>query len=37
MKNSFMYNGAKLQNSIPKDIKKGKSIPSFKKNCYSHL
>ena len=29
MKNSFMYDGAKIWNSIPKDIRESKSLSSF--------
>jgi hypothetical protein len=31
MKNSFMYDGAKLWNSIPNEIRESKSLSAFKK------
>ena len=36
MKNSFMYDGAKLWNSIPKDIRKSKSLLSFRNKIAAH-
>ena len=36
MKNSFMYDGAKLWNSIPEDIRKSKSLSSFRNKIAAH-
>ena len=36
MKNSFMYDGAKLWNSIPEDIRKSKSLSSFRNKITAH-
>ena len=36
MKNSFMYDGAKLWNSIPEDIRKSKSLSSFRNKIAPH-
>ena len=37
MKNSFMYNGAKLWNSIPKEIRESKSLSSFRNKIAAHI
>ena len=37
MKNSFMYDGAKLWNSIPKDIRESKSLSSFRHKIAAHI
>ena len=37
MKNSFMYDGAQLWNSIPKEIRESKSISSFRKKIAAHI
>ena len=37
MKNSFIYDGAKLWNSIPKDIRESKSLSSFRKKIAAHI
>ena len=36
MKNSFMCDGAKLWNSIPEDIRKSKSLSSFRNKIAAH-
>ena len=37
MKNSFMYDGAQLWNSIPKEIRESKSLSSFRKKIAAHI
>ena len=37
MKNSFMYNGDKLWNSIPKEIRESKSLSSFRNKIAAHI
>jgi hypothetical protein len=37
MKNSFMYDGAKLWNSIPNEIRESKSLSCFQKNIAAHI
>jgi hypothetical protein len=37
MKNSFMYDGAYLWNSIPKEIRESKSFSSFRKKIATHI
>ena len=37
MKRSFMYDGAFLWNSIPRDIKESKSISSFRTKIATHI
>ena len=37
MKNSFMYEGAKLWNSILKDIRESKSLSSFRQKISAHI
>ena len=37
MKNSFMYDGAHLWNSIPKEIRESKSLSSFRNNIAAHI
>ena len=37
IKNSFMYDGAKLWNSIPKDIRESKSISFFRNKIATHI
>jgi hypothetical protein len=37
MKNSFMYDGAKLWNSIPKEIRERKSLSSFRNIIAAHI
>ena len=37
MKNSFMYDGAQLWNSIPKDIRESKSLSSFQQKIAAHI
>jgi hypothetical protein len=37
MKNSFMYDGAKLWNSIPNEIRKSQSLSSFQKKIAAHI
>ena len=37
MKNSFMYDGAHLWNSIPKEIRESKSLSSFQKKIAAHM
>ena len=36
MKNSFMYDGAKLWNSIPKEIRESKSLSCFQNKIATH-
>ena len=36
MKNSFMYDGAQLWNSIPKEIRESKSLSSFRNKIAVH-
>ena len=36
MKNSFMYDGSKHWNSIPKDIRESKSLSSFRQKIAAH-
>ena len=36
MKKSFMYNGAKLRNSIPNEIRESKSLSCFQKKIAGH-
>ena len=36
MKKSFMYDGAHLWNSIPKEIRESKSFSSFRKKIATH-
>ena len=35
-KNGFMHDGAKLSNSIPKDIRERKSLSSFRHKIAAH-
>ena len=37
MKNSFMYDGAHLWNSIPKEIRESKSLSSFRNKIAAHI
>ena len=37
MKNSFMYDGAQLWNSIPKEIRESKSLSSFQNKIAAHI
>ena len=37
MKNSFVYYGAKLYNSIAKDIRESKLLSSFSQNIAAHI
>ena len=37
MKNSFMYDGANLRNSIPKEIRESKSLFSFRNKIAAHI
>jgi hypothetical protein len=37
MKNSFMYDGAKLWNSIPNEIRESKSLSCFQNNIAAHI
>jgi hypothetical protein len=37
MKNSFMYDGAKLWNSIPNEIRESQSLSSFQKKIAAHI
>ena len=37
MKNSFMYDGAQLWNSIPKEIRESKSLSSFRNKIAAHI
>ena len=37
MKNSFMYDGEKFWNSIPKDISENKSLSSFRQKISAHI
>ena len=37
MKNSFMYDGAQLWNSIPKEIGESKSLSSFRNKITAHI
>ena len=37
MKNSFMYDGAHLWNSIPKEIRESKSLSSFRNKIIAHI
>ena len=37
MKNSFMYDGAYLWNSIPKEIKESRSLSSFRNKIATHI
>jgi hypothetical protein len=37
MKNSFMYDGAYLWNSIPKEIRESKSLSSFRNKIAAHI
>ena len=37
MKRSFMYDGAFLWNSIPRDIKESKSLSSFRTKIATHI
>ena len=37
MKNSFMYDGAKLWNSIPNEIRESKSLSCIQKNIAAHI
>ena len=37
MKNSLMYDGAKLWNSIPIEIRESKSLSCFQKNIAAHI
>jgi hypothetical protein len=36
MKNSFMYDGAHLWNSIPKEIRESKTLSSFRNKIAAH-
>ena len=37
MKNSFMYDGANIWNSIPKEIRESKSLSSFRNRIAAHI
>ena len=37
MKNSFMYDGANIWNSIPKEIRESKSLSSFRNKIAAHI
>ena len=37
MKNSFMYDGAQLWNSIPKEIRESKTLSSFRNKIAAHI
>ena len=37
MENSFMYDGAKIWNSIPKEIRESKSLSSFRNKIAAHI
>ena len=37
MKKSFMYNGAKLWNSVPNEIRESKSLSCFQKKIAGHI
>jgi hypothetical protein len=37
MKNSFMYDGAHLWNSIPKEIRESRSLSSFQNKIAAHI
>ena len=37
MKKSFMYDGAHLWNSIPKEIRESKSLSAFRKKIATHI
>ena len=37
MKKSFMYDGAPLWNSIPKDVRESKSLSSFRNTIAAHI
>ena len=37
MKKSFMYDGAYLWNSVPKEIRESKSLSSFRKKIATHI
>ena len=37
MKSSFMYDGAELWNSIPKEIRESKSLSSFRNKIATHI
>jgi hypothetical protein len=37
MKKSFMYDGAKLWNSIPNEIRESKSLSCFQKKIAAHI
>jgi hypothetical protein len=37
MKNSFMYDGAKLWNSIPNEIRESQSLSSIQKKIAAHI
>ena len=37
MKNSFMYDGAYLWNSIPKEIRESKILSSFRNKIAAHI
>ena len=37
MKKSFVYDGAHLWNSIPKEIRESKSFSSFRKKIATHI
>ena len=37
MKNSFMYDGASLWNSIPKEIRESKTLSSFRNKITAHI
>ena len=37
MKNRFMYDGANIWNSIPKEIRESKSLSSFRNKIAAHI